>query len=176
MNKIDCDICMDLIPLVKDGVTSENSQKTVEEHLKICSMCSESFSQLSEKPNFDDKKTLKKIKKQLNLVLFLIIVFSVLFGVGLTMSENMFYNIIIMPAIGAIGFLILKNRVYIIAMLIFGITYIWHLIMFYLNNEYEFFLESLIGSIPWAFIYTGLCSLGILIGFLLYFAFKKEEH
>lgn len=176
MNIIDCDICMDLIPLVKDGVASKNSQKAVEEHLKECSICRESFNEFSENPIFDDKKTLKKIKKQLNLALFLIIVFSVLFGVGLTMSENMFYNIIIMPTIGAIGFLILKKRVYIIAMLVFGITYIWHLIMFYLNNDYKFFLESLIGSIPWAFIYTGLCSLGILIGFLLYFAFKKEEN
>lgn len=29
MNKISCDICMDLIPLVKDGIASEDSGNAV---------------------------------------------------------------------------------------------------------------------------------------------------
>ena len=39
MNKIDCEICMDLIPLVKDGIASEESYKAVEEHVKECETC-----------------------------------------------------------------------------------------------------------------------------------------
>lgn len=176
MNKINCDICMDLIPLVKDGVASKESEETVFEHMKKCSDCNNLFNELEEKPILNDKKTFKKIKKQLNLVALIIIGLSILFGVGLTMSENMFYNIIIMPFIGGVGFVVLKKRVYIITALVFGITYIWHFIMFYINNEYGNFLDLLLGSLPWAMIYTALCAIGVVTGFLLYFAFKKEEN
>ena len=30
MNEINCNVCMDLIPLVQDGIASEDSRKAVE--------------------------------------------------------------------------------------------------------------------------------------------------
>ena len=39
MNTISCDICMDLIPLVRDGIASAGSAAAVEEHLKTCPAC-----------------------------------------------------------------------------------------------------------------------------------------
>ena len=39
MNKISCEICKDLIPLVKDGIASEDSVAAVEEHIKECENC-----------------------------------------------------------------------------------------------------------------------------------------
>ena len=33
MNKISCDICMDLIPLVKDGIASQESCNAVKNHI-----------------------------------------------------------------------------------------------------------------------------------------------
>ena len=39
MNKISCDICKDLLPLVKDGIASEDSVQAVKEHLKECETC-----------------------------------------------------------------------------------------------------------------------------------------
>ena len=32
MNEISCDVCMDLIPLVQDGIASEDSREAVEQH------------------------------------------------------------------------------------------------------------------------------------------------
>ena len=43
MNTISCDICMDLIPLVRDGVASADSAAAVEEHLKTCPACRKAF-------------------------------------------------------------------------------------------------------------------------------------
>ena len=35
MSKISCDTCLDLIPLVKDGVSSQDSRKLVEDHKRL---------------------------------------------------------------------------------------------------------------------------------------------
>ena len=48
MNKIDCEICMDLIPLVKDGIASEESYKAVEEHVKECETCRQLYGESHE--------------------------------------------------------------------------------------------------------------------------------
>lgn len=39
MNKITCDMCMDLMPLVKDGIASADSREAVEAHLEACAVC-----------------------------------------------------------------------------------------------------------------------------------------
>ncbi|EJX02388.1 hypothetical protein EVA_09508, partial [gut metagenome] len=44
MNEISCDICIDLIPLVEDGVASEDSRKAVEAHVANCESCREKYS------------------------------------------------------------------------------------------------------------------------------------
>jgi uncharacterized membrane protein (DUF485 family) len=175
MSKITCDICMDLIPLVKDGVASTDSEKAVFEHLKECTDCNNFFNGFGQKPIINDKKAFGKIKKQVNLSILIITVLSILFGIGLSMSENMFYNIVTMPVIGAVGFIILKNRAYVVTVFVFVVSYIWHFVMFYSEIGYERFLSNLIAPLSWALIYSGLCALGTLIAFLLYFAFKKED-
>ncbi|MBU5427669.1 zf-HC2 domain-containing protein [Tissierella pigra] len=175
MSKITCNICMDLIPLVKDGVACTDSEKAVFEHLKECADCNSFFKDLDQKPIINDKKAFGKIKKQVNLSILIITVLSILFGIGLSMSENMFYNIVIMPVIGVVSFIILKNRAYVVTVFVFVVSYIWHFVMFYSEISYGGFLSNLIASLYWALIYSGLCALGTLIVFLLYFAFKKED-
>ena len=44
--KISCKIIEDLLPLYIDKVCSEESKKTVEEHLAQCSKCSEKFNKM----------------------------------------------------------------------------------------------------------------------------------
>ncbi len=39
MNKLSCEICMDLIPLVRDGAASEESREAVEAHIAECPDC-----------------------------------------------------------------------------------------------------------------------------------------
>ena len=39
MNKISCDMCIDLMPLVQDGVASEDSRNAVLQHLQECPDC-----------------------------------------------------------------------------------------------------------------------------------------
>ena len=39
MNGIPCDVCLDLMPLVQDGVASAASEALVEQHLEHCPRC-----------------------------------------------------------------------------------------------------------------------------------------
>ena len=39
MIEISCQVCLDLIPLVKDNVASEDSKKLVLEHIRQCEAC-----------------------------------------------------------------------------------------------------------------------------------------
>ena len=39
MNEITCGLCMDLIPLVQDGIASGESRDAVERHVQSCAAC-----------------------------------------------------------------------------------------------------------------------------------------
>ena len=41
MNEIDCDVIQDLLPSYSDKVSSNSTNKIVEEHLESCSKCRE---------------------------------------------------------------------------------------------------------------------------------------
>ena len=42
-HNISCEICLDLMPLVKDEVASDDSKKAVYEHFENCSSCQEIY-------------------------------------------------------------------------------------------------------------------------------------
>ena len=66
MNEISCDLCMDLLPLVKDGVASEDSVKAVEAHIASCESCHALFN--GEIPaQIDTTKSLEKLHRRLQL-------------------------------------------------------------------------------------------------------------
>ncbi|MFQ7523725.1 MAG: RNA polymerase sigma factor [Terrisporobacter sp.] len=98
-------------------------------------------------------------------------------GVGISESEWMFYNVIIMPIVGGIGYFIFRKKSYIVPISIFILTYVWDFIKDIIERQTNqmSWKEMLIVPAVWANRYTGLCVLGILIGFLLYIAFKKES-
>ena len=98
-------------------------------------------------------------------------------GVGISESEWMFYNIVIMPIVGGVGYFIFRKKSYILPISIFTLTYVWDFIKYMVERPTNEMGWGEIITVPatWATIYTGLCTLGILIGFLLYIAFKKES-
>lgn len=115
--------------------------------------------------------------KQLFIIAMAIILIGVFVGVGLTESAGMFYNVLIMPTIGIIGFFALRQKAYYLPIMIFVIVYVWHFIKYMLEgmlNRAEWGTLVVAPSF-WALIYSGLCALGVLIGFLLFIAFRKEE-
>lgn len=177
MNKISCDICLDLIPLVEDNIASEDSRIAVMEHIKSCESCRDYYSGNNFKtPEMDDKRIVRKIKKQLYFSAIIIIVLGAILGMALTDGIGMFYNIIIMPTIGVIGYFALSKKAYYVPLGLFAFIYIWLFIKLIVEGFFTYgsFLAAMLNPAYWALIYSGLCALGIIIGFLLKIAFRKE--
>ena len=135
MNKISCDICKDLIPLVKDNVASEDSYNLVKKHIYECNNCKMLFDKNVEVYlNMNDKKVIYKIKSQIILIALILIVLGLVIGLGLSESEGMFYNILIMPVIGSLAYFALKKKSYIVLLSIFAFTYLYHLIKYIIDG------------------------------------------
>ncbi len=169
MNKISCEMCMDLMPLVQDGIASEDSALAVELHIKDCPDCARLFEGEIPQPS-DSKKILEKIQRKARTFTAMLLMFGIFYGLGLTASNGIFYNVIIMPIIGGLGYYLFRWRaLYIIPSLLF-VTHI-------ATNALGLGEEHLI--LPMLLMWTGIYCAAALVGFviagLLHFAFKKED-
>ncbi|MGO3751671.1 MAG: zf-HC2 domain-containing protein [Peptoniphilaceae bacterium] len=178
MNKISCDICLDLIPLVKDDIASGDSRDAVREHLKHCDTCKGLYDDIdNSKGEMDDNRVISKIKKRLYFISIATIFLGAILGLALTEGIGMFYNVLIMPSIGAIGYFALSKKSYYVPITLFGFVYIWLLIKFIGEGmlSHAPFISAILTPAYWALIYSGLSVIGIIIAFLLKIAFRKEK-
>lgn len=82
MKEISCDVCLDLMPLVRDGVASEDSRGAVEAHIAGCESCRNLYA--GEKlPAADREKALSKAVKRVQAVSIGVLIVIVLLGVWL---------------------------------------------------------------------------------------------
>ena len=175
MNKITCDICKDLMPLVKDGIASEDSCLAVKEHVKECEACKQLLeSEIAEtsEVNMDLELELGKLKRKLQIFSVVLMMFGVFFGLSLTASEEMFYNSLIMPVIGVLGYVIFRwKAVYQIPVLLLVMQCLINFLGLARGMEYM----PVMAIVMWVGIYTIFVELGVLVAGLLHFAFRKER-
>lgn len=64
MYEISCEICMDLLPLVRDGAASEDSAAAVKHHIETCDRCRKLFSEapMQEKPDRALDRAIKRVQ------------------------------------------------------------------------------------------------------------------
>lgn len=79
MNKISCDMCLDLIPLVRDGVAGPDSRAAVEAHIAKCESCRTLFEQGS--PDCDSEQALRKTINHVQRVCKAVLIGVVLMGI-----------------------------------------------------------------------------------------------
>lgn len=177
MNQISCNVCKDLMPLVRDGIASEDSVTLVTEHIAACPSCAAAFGGNVEPPmEMDDAVVLGKIKKQLTLFLLSLIFVGALIGMLLSDGMGMFYNALIMPAIGGFGYTLLKRKAYHVPLGLFLFSFIWVFIREILKGflAYSTLFNLVTISAWWSGIFAVFSAFGVLIAELLYYAFKKE--
>ena len=169
MNKISCDMCIDLMPLVQDGVASEDSRNAVLQHLEECSDCRALYEGEIPTPS-NTKQLLSKLTRRAQVFSAMIMMFGIFYGLMLTAGNGIFMNVIIMPIIGGIGYFLFRWKgLYIIPALLF-VTHIFTNAMG-LGGEV---LEP-VGLFMWTIIYCCVAMVGFIIAALLHFAFKKED-
>ena len=175
MNKITCDMCKDLMPLVKDGIASTDSCLAVKEHIKECDECKtlyEKDAAEASELNMDLELELGKVKRKLQTFSTVLMMFGVFFGLSLTASSEMFYNSLVMPVIGALGYVIFRWRaVYQVPLLLLVMQFLINVLGMARGMEYM----PVMGVVMWVGIYTIFVELGVLVAGLLHFAFRKER-
>lgn len=170
--KITCDICRDLIPLVKDGVASADSEEAVRLHAAGCSECALLLDgKLVEnvKPS-ESPRGLRRAERWLTTVYAALMLLGLYVGVSFTDGEDMFFNTLLMPFAGALGYLAFRKKsLWIVPSLI--------LIINVLGNFSGFFPDKLdaLSIINWALIYSLFALAGIIAAMLLKFAFGKDN-
>lgn len=174
MNKIECEICMDLIPLVKDGIASEESYKAVEAHVKECETCRKLYGENQEPAQIttDENHAWKQIQKKWIGFFFALLCVGIVFGVSLTNQAEMFYNSLIMPIAGGCGYLIFQKRaVYKVPILL--------LILYAAMNVLQSLrgVESLdfYSILMWVAIYSIFAIFGVGIAGLFHYARQTKK-
>ena len=171
MNDISCDICMDLMPLVQDGVASADSAEAVERHIETCPECRAMFeNKLPEMPSGD--QLIRQIRRKARIFVGMLLMFGVFFGISLTVSNKMFLNTLIMPAIGIIGYYLFRWKAAVITPALIITTHlITNAFAMIPGAEHLDFGEVL----TWSGIYSLFAVAGIVIAGLIHFAFRKED-
>ncbi|BCJ93826.1 hypothetical protein acsn021_13950 [Anaerocolumna cellulosilytica] len=169
---ISCDVCQDLIPLVKDQVASEDSITLVSEHVASCTMCQQLIDkhELSADIPINDKRVLSAIHRKFYLGGLILLGAGTLFGIYLTNSMGIFYNFAVMPLMGALGYFTFRRFWLFVPFVIGIVTFIWTAVPM-LQNKLE---NVILACTFYAAIYAVLCLLGGVAALLLHFAFTKE--
>lgn len=173
-NKITCDICRDLIPLVNDGVASGDSEKAVRGHAAECRECAMLLDGtfVPAVPPSESPKALMRVKKRLNVIYIVLMVLGIFAGLSLTSQagDALFYNCLIMPAAGVFGYLAFRLKSFFIVPIIL-------LFMSFITNALgtlSVFKLDFRDILSWAFIYSLFALAGSIITMLFKFAFSKN--
>lgn len=101
---ISCDVCRDLIPLVRDEVASEDSVALVREHVAHCPACLAELGEAAA-PVPSDGAALQKVRRAISLRVWALVALGVALGLSLRLDESFLYNLFFMPAVGALLYL-----------------------------------------------------------------------
>ena len=163
---IPCEVIRDLLPLVQDGVASEESCRVVQEHLRQCEHCRQAQPPISEQPEESlDRKILRSVRKTSFGLGFALLLAGTVLGSLLTgTSIGVFYNFLIMPALGVLGFWMFRKKCLTVPIGVFVISF---LLQFPESGWYGWF---------YSFLFALFSVVGIGIAGLLRYAFGREEN
>ena len=98
-NKKDCNIVQDLLPNYLEGLTSQDTNAFIEEHLKTCNGCTKILenmkteSKIEEKAESQEVNYIKKYNKKLNGLKFIVTIFLFIFLAFLVVVASKFLTL-----------------------------------------------------------------------------------
>jgi hypothetical protein len=171
--KLDCCVVRDLLPLYVESMVSDQTAQQIKEHLAACGECRKEYESFQDTGRLDlldtpvnaapeeakpFKKVMRKLNRQMHGISYGLIIFFILWGFSLTGGEDLMYNSVIMPIVGLFGYYVFRWKA----------LYKMPIVLLVINL---LFYSSVF---PWTFIYSFFVLIGVLIAFLLHFAFRKE--
>lgn len=186
MKPFDCDVYIDLMPLVKDGAASAATGAALRDHLAECESCRTLYESLPAAPAAPDEagaaKTLARLRRQLALGLLTVAVVGAAVGLALNGGEFLFYNVLILPAVGCAAYYALRRYSLLAPVGMFALSFVWFVIQavasgqLVLNADGSLSLSNLLGGAAvWSLLYTGVFCVGVVLGFLSHLAFSRTK-
>ncbi len=169
MYELSCEMCRDLMPLVRDGIASADSAAAVQAHLETCAACRA----LQEAPAIpaQDKNALARLRGRVRLFWVAVMLAGILIGTSLTGGGNLFYNVLLMPAIGAVSYFVFQWKALpLVPPLLLAVSLLADLMALLQGNE----VLGLPSVLLWTVLYCGFALAGFVIAALLRFALRKE--
>lgn len=171
MSDISCEMCMDLMPLVRDGIASGDSCRAVHRHLQNCPACRAAF-EGELPPPLVEGAAMEHFRRHVQLFSAMVLMFGILFGLSLTAGSGLFYNILIMPLMGAVGYCIFRWRaLYTVPVLLLGTHLLTNTFGLIRGTEHL----DLLSLLMWTGLYCLFACVGTVIAGLMHFAFRKER-
>ncbi len=181
--KLDCCVVRDLLPLYVENMVSNQTAEQIRQHLAQCPDCQNEYDSFNnterlnvletpiEAPLADTKpfqKIMRKLNRQMYGLSYGLIIFFILWGFSLTGGEDLMYNSVIMPIVGLFGYYVFRwKALYKMPMVLLALNL--------LAYSLHFAQIDFISVFPWTAIYSIFVVVGVLIAFLLHFAFRKER-
>lgn len=179
---ITCDIAGDLMPLVADGVASEDSERALALHLEGCEDCRNNYEHMRAvqpaKPvsPTDDKKIIAFLRRRNALFGTLLLLFGAFAGVLFLDTQLVFQNFLLMPIIGALAYVCFKEKAALMAGVVFVMSvFVGPLAQWLRGDLSQRFWESMHGYFFYGVILAVLELIGIAIAALLTYAFRREK-
>lgn len=160
MTELTCDICRDLIPLVVDGVASEDSEAAVKAHVASCAECGALYRGELERgitslrETAADEKVLRRLRVRLAWQ-GLLLTFAAL--AVMTLIVQTVFLLWMLPAVGAASYALMRRYSLAVPVLAGTAVLVW--------------VHDLMTGV----VMGGLLCTGIAIAALLLFAFGKEK-
>lgn len=173
---ISCDVILDLIPLVKDGVASEDTNNLVMEHIKDCESCKSELeiygNKIEQVKINNERKIIFDIKRSIFITQIIILIAGAIVGAVLSNSMGLFYNFLIMPILGGIAFFTFKEKWYLVPIAVFVFNYLYMTISTIILDGFHWGI--LYAGLHFSFIYSVLVCIGVVITILLKIALGKR--
>ncbi len=177
-----CDICRDLLPLVRDGVASEASRRAVEEHVAQCEACRDLWGEEAPPPSLHRDRVLGRIRRRLYAWQGAMTAAGLILGMALANTGQAGYNILLLPVVGAGVQWLSPRRARWLPLLVWVLTtavMLWpsgqYLAGRLAQGDWYNFFDGLSLGILCGFLYAVLCALGALAAALFRYALRKEE-
>ena len=183
-----CNIVKDLLPLYQEDMVSEESKTFIQEHLEECEMCKKTLENMQKTTSIAEdcvlsstqkaevrslQKLQEKLKKgQVRFISLLLMLGCMLLGLSFVFQENLFFNALLMPFIGILGYVVFRWTALYMTPLILTFA---NLIINILANLQSIEMADFYSFAVWTGIFIIFVWMGILIAGLLHFAFGKEK-
>lgn len=171
MDEMTCAMCRDLMPLVRDGIACEDSVRAVERHIGRCADCARLY-QGCEPAAGAQERVLRKALRGARLGSAMLLMLGLVFGLSLTQSGGLFYNILIMPVIGVLGYAAFGRKGTALLPVVLFVTYLATNLLAGLRGEEVLDGYSLV---MWSLVYSAFALLGAGVAAMLHTGLGRKR-